>query len=171
MACLGNLLKSAYDTVVSCFGIVVLRSEIVIFPVKFPVCREFSWRQVRYALRRQPGILAFCQAPKQTRNKAGNTGFLRISFRLYTPDSEILERQSAKVSGHPHEYSRFAEIDAGDRVRSALCGPPGSRSTVFSSHLFVKSGIFLELCVATVLPEVRLPPVGICRPARYFCLR
>jgi hypothetical protein len=35
-----------------------LRPEIVIFPVKFPVCREFSWRQVRYALRRQPAIPA-----------------------------------------------------------------------------------------------------------------
>jgi hypothetical protein len=26
----------------------------MIFPVKFPVCREFGWRQVRSALRRQP---------------------------------------------------------------------------------------------------------------------
>jgi len=38
-----------------------------------------------------------------------------------------LGRQSAKVSGHLHEYSRFAETNAGDRVRSALRGPPGSR--------------------------------------------
>ena len=39
---------------VSCSNIVALRPEIVIFPVKFPVCREFGWRPVRSALRRQP---------------------------------------------------------------------------------------------------------------------
>jgi hypothetical protein len=36
-----------------------VRPEIVIFPVKFPVCREFNWRLVRCALRRQPGIPVF----------------------------------------------------------------------------------------------------------------
>jgi hypothetical protein len=35
--------------------ILALRPEIVIFPVKFPVCREFGLRPVRPALRRQPG--------------------------------------------------------------------------------------------------------------------
>lgn len=29
------------------------------FPKKFPVCREFSWRRVRPALRRQPGSRGF----------------------------------------------------------------------------------------------------------------
>src|ERR1700733_1074375 len=74
----------------------------------------------------QPSILTFCQAPEETRNKAGNPGFSRINFRLQTPDSQILGRQSAKVSGHLYEYSRSAETNAGDRVRSALRGLPGS---------------------------------------------
>src|SRR5258707_7098578 len=32
--------------------------KIAIFPVKFPVSREFVWRPVRSALRRQPGSAA-----------------------------------------------------------------------------------------------------------------
>jgi hypothetical protein len=35
-----------------------LRPEIVIFPEKFPVCREFGWRPVRSALRHQPATLS-----------------------------------------------------------------------------------------------------------------
>ena len=40
--------------------------KIAIFPVKFPVSREFAWRPVRSALRRQPGSAAeFYQLRKQ----------------------------------------------------------------------------------------------------------
>jgi hypothetical protein len=49
------LRESPCSAAVSCFEIVVLAPEIVIFPVKFPVCREFRRRRVRCALRRQPG--------------------------------------------------------------------------------------------------------------------
>jgi hypothetical protein len=45
--------------VVSCYVDVALRPEILIFPVKFPVCREFGWRLVRSTLRRQPAIPPF----------------------------------------------------------------------------------------------------------------
>ena len=38
---------------------VILRAaKIASFPVKFPVSREFAWRQVRSALRRQPAAAA-----------------------------------------------------------------------------------------------------------------
>jgi hypothetical protein len=94
---------------VSCSNIVALRPEIVIFPVKFPVCREFGWRPVRSALRRQPGIPASGKASWETRDWAGNPSFSRSRFRFQTPSSLILERQPPKVSGHLREYSRFAE--------------------------------------------------------------
>jgi hypothetical protein len=70
----------------------------------------------------QPGTLAFSQAPRETREWAGNAGFSRGRFRLQTPKSVISGRQLAKVSGHVREYSRFAEIVGGDWVQSRL--PP-----------------------------------------------
>jgi hypothetical protein len=42
IVCSGNLLKGRCRTVVSCLRTVALRPEIAIFPVKFPVCREFG---------------------------------------------------------------------------------------------------------------------------------
>ena len=54
LTCLGNLLKSPCGTAVSCSVTSVCLPKFVIFPVKFPVCREFARRQVRSALRHQP---------------------------------------------------------------------------------------------------------------------
>jgi hypothetical protein len=39
-----------------------LTPDLAIFPVKFPVCREFVWRQVRSALRGQPCFVQVYQA-------------------------------------------------------------------------------------------------------------
>jgi hypothetical protein len=50
----GNCSRSLCSTAVSCYQISSLSPEIAIFPVKFPVSREFAWRRVRSALRRQP---------------------------------------------------------------------------------------------------------------------
>ena len=80
------------------FGVVA--SEALRFPVpvrNFPVPRnifpvnfqEFAWRRVRLALGSQPGTPAIGQTLEGTRDRAGN-GFLRIRFRLQTPDSPIL---------------------------------------------------------------------------------
>jgi hypothetical protein len=69
---------------------------------------------VRSALRRQPRIPAFGQAPQETREWAGNPGFSRIRFRLWAPRSPIPGWKSPKVSGLVREYSRFAETIAGD---------------------------------------------------------
>ena len=56
------------------------------FPVKFPVCREFVWRLVRSALRRQPGrrleIL-----PRKISEMPAIGGLLRFSRR--TPNVEF----------------------------------------------------------------------------------
>jgi hypothetical protein len=40
------------------------------FPVKFPVSREFAWRRVRSALRRQPGSPALRESAPDTCRKA-----------------------------------------------------------------------------------------------------
>ena len=44
-------------------------------------------------------IRAFRQAPQETQAWAGNPGFSRIPFRLWTPGSPDLRRKSPKVSG------------------------------------------------------------------------
>src|ERR1700687_2234089 len=50
----GNCSRSRCSTAVTCYEIGSLCPEIAKFPVKFPVSREFQWRRVRSALRRQP---------------------------------------------------------------------------------------------------------------------
>ena len=86
----------------------------MIFPVKFPVGREFKWRRARCALRRQPGIPALGRAFQETRNKAGNAGFFAHSTS--SPGSQLaaLVLELPKVSGYVREYSRFAETFGGD---------------------------------------------------------
>jgi hypothetical protein len=53
-----NCAKSDCGAAVSCYEIDLGSPEIAKFPVKFPVSREFAWRLVRSALRRQPGSAA-----------------------------------------------------------------------------------------------------------------
>ena len=48
----------------------LLGPEIAEFPVKFPVSREFAWRPVRSALRRQPTSLALGDRAANTLRKA-----------------------------------------------------------------------------------------------------
>jgi hypothetical protein len=57
LICLGNLAKSHCSGVVSSYDISSGSLKIAEFPVKFPVSREFAWRRVRSALRRQGGSL------------------------------------------------------------------------------------------------------------------
>src|SRR5471030_2024449 len=51
---IGNCPKSHCVAANSCSEIVFRSHGIADFPVKFPVSREFAWRRVRSALRRQP---------------------------------------------------------------------------------------------------------------------
>ena len=53
-SCLGNCLRSGCSAAVSWYEIVSLGPRIAKFPGKFPDTREFAWRLVRSALRRQP---------------------------------------------------------------------------------------------------------------------
>src|SRR3954470_19637602 len=57
-----NLLRELREKsllAVSCVEPGAQGPRIAKFPVKFPVSREFAWRRVRSALRRQPPILVF----------------------------------------------------------------------------------------------------------------
>ena len=56
LTCVGNCLRSGCCTAVSCSDIGSNTLKIAKFPVKFPVSREFVWRRVRSALRRQPAL-------------------------------------------------------------------------------------------------------------------
>ncbi len=53
--CLGNCARSRCSTVVYCVELGSQGPRIAKFPVKFPVSGEFTWRQVRSALRRRGG--------------------------------------------------------------------------------------------------------------------
>lgn len=88
-----------------------------------PNCRKFfryfnglfsGGNVVVRSLRGQPRIPAFCQASQETREWAGNPGFSRIRFGLWTPALPNLRRKSPKVSGRFREYSRFGETIGGD---------------------------------------------------------
>jgi hypothetical protein len=70
LICTGNCAKNRCGTAVSCSKIVSGSPEIAVFPVKFPVSREFAWRRVRSALRRQPGSPAIGETVPDTRRKA-----------------------------------------------------------------------------------------------------
>jgi hypothetical protein len=115
----GNCWKKGCSAGVFRYAIRSERAEIAKFPVEFPDNREFSWRQVRSALRRQPRIPAFCQASQETQERAVNPGFSRIGFGLPTPALPKLRRKSRKVSGRFREYSLFAETIGGDRFDQA----------------------------------------------------
>src|SRR5258707_991613 len=72
LICVGNCARSRCRRAVSCYGIPPQTPKIAIFPVKFPVSREFAWRPVRSALRRQPGSPTFRYGPHEMRQWAGN---------------------------------------------------------------------------------------------------
>jgi hypothetical protein len=55
LICVGNFSKSRCGTSISCSRVTSRGPKTAIFPVKFPVSREFARRRVRSALRRQPG--------------------------------------------------------------------------------------------------------------------
>ena len=65
-----ELSEKGCSTAASCYGIASQSPKNAKFPVKFPVSREFAWRRVRSALRRQPGSLALGENVSDTRRKA-----------------------------------------------------------------------------------------------------
>jgi hypothetical protein len=62
----------------------------------------------------QPAIPALGRAPEETPEWAGNPGFSRIRFRLWTPALPDMRWKTPKVSVHFREYSRFGETFGGD---------------------------------------------------------
>jgi hypothetical protein len=58
LTCVGNCSRSACSIETHYAETGSRSPKIAKFPVKFPVSREFAWRPVRSALRRQPGSVA-----------------------------------------------------------------------------------------------------------------
>jgi heme-degrading monooxygenase HmoA len=50
------------------------------FPVKFPVSREFLWRRVRSALRRQPGSNSTQDSTAENAESARQTGAISTAW-------------------------------------------------------------------------------------------
>jgi hypothetical protein len=70
----------------------------------------------------QPPSPAFGPASQETREWAGNPGFSRIRYGLWTLAFPNLRWKSPKVSGRFREYSRFGETIGGDGFDQD-CGP------------------------------------------------
>jgi hypothetical protein len=68
----GNWPRNRCSTAVSCSEIRFSGPEVAKFPVKFPDSREFLWRRVRSALRRQPGV--FGEFSSRGRRAVGHHG-------------------------------------------------------------------------------------------------
>jgi hypothetical protein len=112
---IGNCWKNGCSAGVFAYAIGAEVPEIAKYPVKFPDNREFSWRLVRSALRRQPGSPAVGDGLQPAPHRPGNPGFSRIRLCLQTPDLPISGPKLPKVSGPVRGNSRFAEIFGGDR--------------------------------------------------------
>jgi hypothetical protein len=110
----GNSTRSPCSTGASCCGGSGMRPKIAKFPVKFPVSREFARRQVRSALRRQPGSHSIqdsvAKNPIKSRKMRAFADFTSVSV---VQSSTICER-IREVSGEHAEYPVFQETLAGD---------------------------------------------------------
>jgi len=116
IVCAGNCAKNRCGGADSCLEIGPRIPAISVFPAKFPVCREFGWRQVRSPLRRQPidiarqiGLvpalllnafaalielrcaLSFVSAPERfwSRSPAGDR-LLQAGCRVFAPDACVI---------------------------------------------------------------------------------
>jgi hypothetical protein len=70
VTCVGNSRKDRCGTALFCSSPAPESLKIAKFPVKFPVSREFAWRRVRSALRRQPGSRTGWELTSETGRKA-----------------------------------------------------------------------------------------------------
>ena len=121
LICVGNCARSRCRRAVSCYGIPPETPKIAIFPVKFPVSREFAWRPVRSALRRQP----------PTKDRAlGDCGLFRRRDRghrrrcgLWRPPAPALSIKNAVAAVMRPTILRLLR---GERARSLV--PPRSEA-------------------------------------------
>lgn len=112
----GNSSKSRCGTGVSWPTHLSQSSKNVKFPAKFPVSREFLWRRVRSALRRQP-------ATRSTRESGLILGEGTVFYRVFVRLSRVsgfqkmatLTRTYRKSPAQTAEIPIFAETVGGDR--------------------------------------------------------
>jgi hypothetical protein len=104
LICVGNCAKSDCGAAVSCYEIGLGSPEIAKFPVKFPVSREFAWRRVRSALRRQPGSPEAGNSTPQRREKPAVGGLFQFravselpNWRIHRPFREKSPATTANI--------------------------------------------------------------------------
>ena len=111
LTCVGNSLRSACCTAVSCYEIGSHSPRIA----KFPVSREFVWRRVRSALRRQPTTRSTRRsrrAPVET--AAFHRLFVRLSQVSSLSKMATLARICRKSPAQTAEIPVFVETIGGD---------------------------------------------------------
>ena len=128
LICTGNCLISNCSTEVFSAKIVSNRLRIAELPVKFPDSREFAWRRVRSALRRQPGSPGLREnAPDSSRKARQQPAFAirRPVSLLPIPQYEdrIRRKSLANTANIPVLGRRWPETGfdhglRGDRSRS-----------------------------------------------------
>jgi hypothetical protein len=97
LSSVGNCTRSRCGTATSCSKKAALGSKIAKFPVKFPVSREFAWRRVRTALRRQPGSHSTQDSSARNPESARQMRpFANLSSVSILQNSTICERNRRK---------------------------------------------------------------------------
>jgi len=84
------------------------------FPVKFPVCREFDWRLVQSALRRQPATRSTYDSVHLSHKKPAKHGLSCVLRDVSRLRKRATNARILKVSGRYLKYSRFRETFGGD---------------------------------------------------------
>jgi hypothetical protein len=115
------LQRSACGTGISIEDFGGKRPEIAKFPVKFPVSREFAWRRVRSALRRQP--------KKAGQKQSTNSKLPSISIayaRVFATKFPFVFKASQLLPAAPRDMDATWFVPFGS-VKSAL-KPPASAS-------------------------------------------
>jgi hypothetical protein len=134
---LGNCAKKRCNTAASCSTSVAQRPENAKFPVKFPVSREFAWRRVRSALRRQPVfsqqnqvLLESSIFHSECGQRISPTDNLRSVGENLILRMDQTRAEACSVGSKPLVTSRLARSTGHIDAPYKTCRPVGSMSAV-----------------------------------------
>jgi hypothetical protein len=119
LICVGNCAKSDCGAAVSCYEIGLGSPEIAKFPVKFPISREFAWRRVRSALRRQPTSPARREMSLSLGERPANGGLLRIGHQ--SPGSDFGHSRSEIADSLRRTFEKLPFLGDCGRRPGSIC--------------------------------------------------
>jgi hypothetical protein len=115
----GNCPRSGCSTAASCYEIASRSPNNAKFPVKFPVSREFAWRRVRSALRRQPGSPGAGETSRDSDRKAHQWRAFAIWWTVSTlpisPTEGRIRRKSPATTANIPVFGRLTPETGFDR--------------------------------------------------------